>query len=52
MHSSPKICWYYAGVSTIGAPMKFIPAGPTADLLKYCGLDPEGIAKAVEEFVK
>ena len=41
-----------AYLKKIGAPMEFIPAGPNADLLKYCGLDAEGIAKTVEEFIR
>lgn len=40
-----------ARVKRLGVPMEYVYAGQNADLIHYCGLDAEGIAKATAEFL-
>ena len=39
-------------VKRIGVPQEYIPSGPYDDLIKYCGLDADSVAKKILEFSK
>lgn len=38
-------------VKKIGVPLSYISAGPYAEMIKYCGLDPESICNSVLSFI-
>ncbi len=49
-----EVCARTAPVSVkaVGVPHMYLSAGPYADLMHYCGLDPEGIAQSVSAFIR
>lgn len=38
-------------VKRLGVPQEYVYAGQNADLIHYCGLDAEGIARSIREFI-